>query len=133
LRKDFLSHPLQGDVVSTGNILLKITKTTNKRTGQVTVAHEIMGVITKTIRFRQLADYQYHPNPLDSLVQLRMSLEDWNVQKLEAFRMSHETGLVDDLRNMPPPIFTTTEWSLPYHYKQNPAVCKVMIKDNEVI
>lgn len=78
LRKDPLARPLNGDVLSTNNLLIKVMKQTHKRTGQVRYTHTIMGIVSKTVRFRALADFQTIPDPDCSIVRLRKDLGDWN-------------------------------------------------------
>ena len=51
---------------------------------------------------------------------------------ISKFRFTHEKGLVDPLRNFPPPAFSHTPLPLNYGYRQNPHVIKVMIRGKDV-
>ena len=128
LRPRPLSVPIFGDVISTANLYIKLIKKTHKKTGQVKLEYQIMGYISKTIRFRSIADFQYLPNESNPIVQLYKHLYDWNDAELDKFRFSFEKGLVDPLGMIAPPAFSSVQWPLQYNYKQNSAVLKVMVE-----
>lgn len=52
------------------------------------------------------------------------------VDGIEKFRFSHEKGIVEQLSNIPPPLFSPIETSLDYKYSQNPAIIKVRVDEN---
>jgi hypothetical protein len=52
------------------------------------------------------------------------------VDSISKFRFSHEKGLVHQLSNIPPPLFSPIETALDYKYAQNPAVIKVRVDEN---
>ncbi|KAJ7591219.1 RNA polymerase III transcription factor IIIC subunit-domain-containing protein [Mycena floridula] len=89
------SHPIAGDVVPTNNILLKITKRKRKRRdGQVEIIGEYkaeaVGVITKTARFRSMADFQYNPEMQDPVSKLRVAMDNLDVDSICTFRIPPE-------------------------------------------
>lgn len=51
---------------------------------------------------------------------------------IDNFRFTYEQGLVEDLKILPPPVFSFNEWALPYEYKQNPAIVKVLVQGQDV-
>lgn len=102
--EDPFSHPVPGDVTSTNNLLLKVVKRKRRRLNapQDSVSDkvekeftaEVVGDIPKTLRFRSkcaatrrdyaltlsshrlgMVDFQYQPDMLDPIAQLRMSME----------------------------------------------------------
>lgn len=52
------------------------------------------------------------------------------VDGISKFRFSHEKGLVQQLSNVPPPLFSPIETALDYKYSQNPAVIKIRVDEN---
>jgi hypothetical protein len=55
------------------------------------------------------------------------------VESISKFRFSHEKGLVEQLSNIPPPLFSPIETALDYKYSQNPAVIKVRVDENVIL
>ncbi|KAG9219138.1 hypothetical protein CCMSSC00406_0001548 [Pleurotus cornucopiae] len=91
------SHPIPGETVPTNNIILKIVKRKRKQArapyadgfeGEYTAT--AVGVATKTVRFRSMADYQYQPNPSDSLVKLRHAMETMDIQGIRSYAFPEE-------------------------------------------
>ncbi|KND00444.1 transcription factor TFIIIC subunit TFC1 [Spizellomyces punctatus DAOM BR117] len=136
---DPFSHPINGDIINTGNLLLKVTRRRKKRKG--TKAHsppmeespadvktQIIGTVTKTCRFRAIADYQWIPDQNDPIVQLRRSMHTFEADGIEHFSLANDKGPQENLRNMPPPSFSRIEWPLDYGYRQNFAVVKVLVR-----
>ncbi|CAG8481585.1 8635_t:CDS:2 [Dentiscutata erythropus] len=130
-------HPINGDIIPTANLLLKVTR----RRKKVTYHHtrrdsdeesikgfnfEIMGIISKTCRFRGMADYQHVPNPNDSIPRYRKALENFDINTI----MDFESLLKDerDEDNLPPPSFSRIECPTGYGYRQNMAVVKVLVQ-----
>ncbi|KAF8528978.1 RNA polymerase III transcription factor IIIC subunit-domain-containing protein [Hysterangium stoloniferum] len=148
------SHPVPGDVTSTNNMVLKVVKRKRKRLdaaesssaeiiGEYTA--DIVGTISKTLRFRSLADFQYQPDMSDPLAQLRFSMDKLDAQAINDFTFSKEKEdytvpdprvldplLVHDtadasnnavrsnLRLFPPPVFSRQGIPQMYNFKQNP-------------
>ncbi|KAJ3054727.1 tau 95 subunit of transcription factor TFIIIC [Rhizophlyctis rosea] len=86
---DPFCHPIHGEIVATSNVLLKVTRRRKKKTlperngdpmdvdeaENPWIVHvDVAGLVTKTCRFRALADYQYRPCSDDSMVKLRKSM-----------------------------------------------------------
>ncbi|CAG8779307.1 16399_t:CDS:2, partial [Cetraspora pellucida] len=85
-------HPINGDIIPTANLLLKVTRRRKKvknhhmrrdsddhdEESDKDINFEIMGIISKTCRFRGMADYQYVPNPNDSVPRYRKALETFD-------------------------------------------------------
>ncbi|KAJ3415690.1 tau 95 subunit of transcription factor TFIIIC [Chytridiales sp. JEL 0842] len=124
--EDPFSHPITGEVVETADLLLKVTRKRRKRpTGSngtyceddYMMKTEVVGMVSKTCRFRALADFQYLVNPEDPMYKLRKALGTFDVQGIEEFEISEEKGIAEDLRSMPPPVFSRIEWSQDYKYK----------------
>lgn len=91
------SHPIPGDIVSTNNILLKVTRRKRKvhatgeprqHIGEYTV--QTMGSIPKTVRFRSMADYQYQPDAEDPVAKLRLAMGSMDVESILAYRIPEE-------------------------------------------
>ncbi|KZS98062.1 hypothetical protein SISNIDRAFT_405697 [Sistotremastrum niveocremeum HHB9708] len=154
------SHPIPGDVTSTDNILMKVTKRKRKRKsaiegqplGEYTV--ELMGVIPKTARFRSMADFQFQPDPNDPLVKLRYALDYLDAKAIREFQISpekedyyveesaqepDEDGDIQmgepskrsNLRLFPPPIFGRQTIAQVYNFKANPGSIETSIVDEE--
>ncbi|TFK27098.1 hypothetical protein FA15DRAFT_587283 [Coprinopsis marcescibilis] len=85
------SHPIPGDVVNTNNLLLKVTRRRRKlpnEDGEIgEYKAEVVGVITKTARFRSMADFQYLPDMNDSVSQLRLAMGKMDVDAVSAYRV----------------------------------------------
>ncbi|KAJ3327941.1 tau 95 subunit of transcription factor TFIIIC [Blyttiomyces sp. JEL0837] len=89
---DPFSHPLIGEVISTSNLVLKVTRRKRKKpTGpngtfapqDQEMKTEVVGTVTKTCRFRALADYQYIMDRDDPIFKLRQSMGNYDVQHIE--------------------------------------------------
>ncbi|KAI8818977.1 RNA polymerase III transcription factor IIIC subunit-domain-containing protein [Fimicolochytrium jonesii] len=137
--EDPFSHPINGEIIQTSNILLGVTiRRKRKRTGSAAGAQEpvdpsqittrFMGTITKTCRFRAIADYQWTPDPHDPLVKLRRDMQVLDIEGIEKFVPARDRGPQENLRNMPPPAFSRIEWPFDYGYRQNIAVVKVLVR-----
>ncbi|KAF0391087.1 hypothetical protein F8M41_010778 [Gigaspora margarita] len=134
-------HPINGDIIPTANLLLKVTRRRKKVKGHHTrrdsddeesingFNFEIMGIISKTCRFRGMADYQYVPNPNDSIPRYMNALENFDINTILDFE-----SLLNDERdedNLPPPSFSRIECPTEYGYRQNMAVVKVLVQKGE--
>ncbi|TPX52602.1 hypothetical protein SeMB42_g01287 [Synchytrium endobioticum] len=139
------AHPIPGDVVSTGNLIIKVTKRKRKikHTDTFAAAHnacpnpyveiqtEVIGVASKTARFRSLADFQYLVSDEDSVYKVRQALEACDLDAIEGFELSADAGVSNQLRHIPPPLFSRVEWPVEYEYKQTSVHSKTTNKDTE--
>ncbi|KAF8803887.1 hypothetical protein BYT27DRAFT_7340686 [Phlegmacium glaucopus] len=90
------AHPIPGDVVGTNNLLLKVIKKKRKHVaddypctiGEYTA--EVVGIVSKTARFRSMVDYQYFPNMDDSVAKLRLAMDNMDVQSLCSYTIPRE-------------------------------------------
>src|ERR1043166_6225970 len=84
---DPFCHPINGDVIPTSNLLLKITSRKKKRKNKdlndeneeqsnvKDVNFDILGIISKTCRFRGMSDYQCIPSIKHPILEYRKALE----------------------------------------------------------
>ncbi|RIA87754.1 RNA polymerase III transcription factor IIIC subunit-domain-containing protein [Glomus cerebriforme] len=139
---DPFCHPINGDVIPTSNLLLKVTRRKKKRqnkngnreneeksNAKEDVKFDILGIINKTCRFRGMSDYQYVPNMNHPILEYRKALESLDVNKIMDFEsiinnMNEET-------NLPPPSFSRVECPMDYGYQQNTAVVKVLVNKDD--
>ncbi|KAJ3217872.1 tau 95 subunit of transcription factor TFIIIC [Dinochytrium kinnereticum] len=141
---DPFSHPIFGDVINTSNLLLKITRKRKKgrRSSEghdpkddFVVKTEIVGVVTKTCRFRSIADFQIIPNPTDPVTILRRHIAEYDIAGMEQFQFPHDFGGHKDattFRNFPPPAFSRIQWPQNYGYRENPNVkVNILEKDGQ--
>ncbi|CAG8807608.1 30502_t:CDS:10, partial [Gigaspora margarita] len=127
-------HPINGDIIPTANLLLKVTRRRKKVKGHHTrrdsddeesindFNFDIMGII-------RMADYQYVPNPNDSIPRYMNALENFDINTILDFE-----SLLNDERdedNLPPPSFSRIECPTEYGYRQNMAVVKVLVQKGE--
>ncbi|TPX55541.1 hypothetical protein PhCBS80983_g05232 [Powellomyces hirtus] len=145
---DPFSHPINGEIIHTANILLRVTTrrrrqksmgpsgdkrqdTVRRDNQEPKVTTTFLGTVTKTCRFRAIADYQWLIDPNDPMGQLRRSMHNFDADGIEKFTLQLDKGPRKNLRNMPPPSFSRIEWPLDYGYRQNMAVVKVLIRRND--
>jgi general transcription factor 3C polypeptide 5 (transcription factor C subunit 1) len=88
MRDDLFSRPVHGHIIPTSNLAIKIIKQKNQKTGETRIKYEVLGRISRTVRFRSLADYQVLPDPKNSIVQLRNDLHTWNGKYCDALIIS---------------------------------------------
>nr|CAG8633064.1 8404_t:CDS:2 [Entrophospora candida] len=120
---DPFSHPINGNVIPTSNLLLKVTRRKRRY-----VKCEVIGIISKTCRFRRIADYQYIPNPNDSIPKYRKALENLDAKAIMNFQSVINNKQEED--NLPPPIFSRIECSMEYGYRQHITASKVLVQDS---
>ncbi|KZW04045.1 hypothetical protein EXIGLDRAFT_13046 [Exidia glandulosa HHB12029] len=84
--RDPFAHPIQGDVVRTSNLVLKVVKRKRKDGTRGEYTATVVGSVGKTARFRAMADYQYIPDPQHHIVKLRHALDAMDVDAIKAFR-----------------------------------------------
>ncbi|KAJ2963002.1 hypothetical protein NQZ79_g1959 [Umbelopsis isabellina] len=126
---DPFSHGIVGNVVSTKNLLLKVTRQVKKSNPEEQVGDvkaEILGQIRKTCRFRGLADFQFLVPPENRIAKVKKAVVECDVDQMMQFNAAE-----DDYKNLelvPPPLFTRLEFPFDYSYQQNPAVAKVKVR-----
>ncbi|EIN10874.1 hypothetical protein PUNSTDRAFT_119730 [Punctularia strigosozonata HHB-11173 SS5] len=159
------SHPIPGDVGQCSNILLKITKRKRQRMndlgqqgGRGEYTAEAVGVITKSSRFRSMADFQYAPNTDDPVAKLRAAMDHLEVDAIKTFRMPGEEedyavpvhsfptidpnlchtekdvaakSLRSNMRLFPPPSWSRQQIPQLYNYKSNPASAVITSVNDE--
>ncbi|KAJ3075678.1 tau 95 subunit of transcription factor TFIIIC [Podochytrium sp. JEL0797] len=138
--EDPFSHPILGEVISTSNLLLRVSKKRKKVPSGPNGTYletdyrfdtEIVGLVTKTGRFRALADFQYLVNPEDPMFKLKQSLNEFDINGISNFEFSHDKGVQPDLRMIPPPSFSRIEWSLGYRYQQFTESTEIRMPKNQ--
>ncbi|CAG8472945.1 1742_t:CDS:2 [Racocetra fulgida] len=109
-------HPINGDIIPTANLLLKVTRRRkkvknhhmrrdsddNNEESVKDFNFEIMGII----------NYQCVPNPNDSVPRYRKALENFDIDTIMDFE-----SLLNDKReedNLPPPSFSRIECPMEY-------------------
>ncbi|KAI9332246.1 RNA polymerase III transcription factor IIIC subunit-domain-containing protein [Obelidium mucronatum] len=137
---DPFAHAVLGEVIATSNLLLRVSRKRRKRGSGVGGAHrdpedyrlvtEIIGIVTRTGRFRALADFQYCVDPSDPLFKLKKSLNTFDVEGISQFEFSTDTGVQPNLRMIPPPCFSKIEWALSYRYQQYTDITSVRVPTN---
>ncbi|KAJ3192280.1 tau 95 subunit of transcription factor TFIIIC [Irineochytrium annulatum] len=123
---DPFCHPIIGEIIPTSNLLLKYTRKRRKKpTGpdghwapeDVIEKTEIVGMVTKTARFR--ADFQFLVNPDDPMIRLRKAIAEYDIPEIEKFEFEKDQGIVENLRVTLPPVMSRTEWPPDYRYRPN--------------
>ncbi|PPQ95004.1 hypothetical protein CVT25_000241 [Psilocybe cyanescens] len=94
------AHPIPGDIVPANNLLLKVRRRKRKQSaasplhsanglvGEYTA--EVVGIVSKTVRFRSMVDYQYFPEPNDPVSSLRMAMSEMDVNYLSSYAIPPE-------------------------------------------
>ncbi|KAH6915161.1 RNA polymerase III transcription factor IIIC subunit-domain-containing protein [Coprinopsis sp. MPI-PUGE-AT-0042] len=92
------SHPIPGDVVNTNNLLLKVTRRRRKAKDGMSnegivgeYKAEVVGVVSKTVRFRSMADFQYTPDMNDPISKLRLAMDNMDVEAISKYRVARES------------------------------------------
>ncbi|GAA5804473.1 hypothetical protein HPULCUR_009968 [Helicostylum pulchrum] len=125
---DPFSHAIKGQILPTSKLLVKVTRRVKKnKEAEAKWETKIEGVVTNTLRFRNLADFQYLVPKEDKVYQLKEALSKGNVQHIIDYRVDENDG-IENLRSIPPPMFTLTEGVLSYGYRQNAPVLRVRVK-----
>uniref|UniRef100_A0A0W0FC86 Rna polymerase iii transcription factor n=1 Tax=Moniliophthora roreri TaxID=221103 RepID=A0A0W0FC86_MONRR len=97
------AHAVPGEVVPTNSIVLKVTRRRRKRVangsnaGNEDVSQvvgeykaEPIGVLSKTVRFRSMVDFQFQPDTSDPISELRSAMDNMNVEKLRSYKIPPE-------------------------------------------
>ncbi|KAJ2399358.1 tau 95 subunit of transcription factor TFIIIC [Coemansia sp. RSA 2559] len=123
--KDLASHPINGNVIPTQNLLVKVKRrtrvprhkdnnhsTSKTAAGDTETTAEIVGIITKTVRFRMLADFQVVPPPSDPLWTFSEILPSLDIEKLKEVGEGALFDSSTDTRNsyVPAPFLDRHGW-----------------------
>ncbi|KAF8639841.1 hypothetical protein AX17_001096 [Amanita inopinata Kibby_2008] len=87
------AHQIPGEVTCSNNIVFKITKRKRKTKDGGSVGEytaNATGVISKTVRFRSMIDYQYQPYIQDPVSQLRIAMDELNVEIMRTYAIPGE-------------------------------------------
>ncbi|KAG9015025.1 tau 95 subunit of transcription factor TFIIIC [Tulasnella sp. JGI-2019a] len=128
-----------GEAVHFNDMEMPLAENTNEWEAP-TFTTEALGTINKTVRFRAMADFQYAPDPMDSMIQLRKTMQKLDQSTLDAitnFQFDEEkedyslplsASPPDDptkpqnksnLRLPPFPLFSRATIPAQYNYKAN--------------
>ncbi|KAI8390287.1 RNA polymerase III transcription factor IIIC subunit-domain-containing protein [Blakeslea trispora] len=125
------AHPIRGDIIPSSKLLVKITRRVKKNKPveekEEPYQLEMLGVINKTLRFRALADFQYHVPSENRIRQLKEALMKGTLNKIIDFRISLDEKETE-LNHIPPPAFTPFEQVFDYNYRQNAPVLRVRVR-----
>ncbi|KAF9183756.1 tau 95 subunit of transcription factor TFIIIC [Haplosporangium sp. Z 767] len=142
--KDPFSIPIQGETISTANLLVKATRRfrVKRQPGaqrslppyrapkeddvpydeneEPELRFEMVGHIPKTTRFGGLADYQHIVDPRDEFSKIKSDLVNVEYENLIALKVDHTDPQEDDekLQLLPPPSIAKT--TVPNYYKYKP-------------
>ncbi|KAJ3564349.1 hypothetical protein NP233_g8347 [Leucocoprinus birnbaumii] len=148
------SHPIPGDVVGTNNLVLKVTKRRKKsQPGQTQDSPageykaEVVGIMSKTVRFRSMVDFQFEPEAADPISKLRKSMHDMDVNAICQYAIPPEPSgpssmpaninpsllptPQSSLRLIPPPIFSRQGIPQAYNFRANTASVPTSVIDEE--
>lgn len=148
------AHPIPGDAVATNNLVLKVTKRRKKvQSGKTQhwapgeYKAEIVGVMSKTVRFRSMVDFQFEPEGADPISKLRRSMHEMDVDAIRQYtippeQMSQSSVSLNmgpsflpaprsNLRLFPPPLFSRQGIPQPYNFRANTASVVTSVVDDE--
>lgn len=125
------SHPLTGAIVEDNGtkILIKITRFNDRNPPVIT----ILGSVTKTCRFRGLADFQFSPDPDGPIPCLVNSLHTRCIESIGTFQLAPSLNLqyLKDCEMIPPPLFSRIDVPFNYQFRQCAGVVPVMVGSGE--
>ncbi|KAI8882142.1 hypothetical protein K501DRAFT_286034 [Backusella circina FSU 941] len=134
-KTDIFSHPIKGDILPSTRLLVKVTRRVrrHRETGEIVEEDEkeegwkteVLGSVTKTLRFRAMADFQRLVPQDEPLFQLKKSLQTGNTENILNFDMRNSDNCKTHL---PPPTFSVAEVPFSYNYRQNAPVVRVRMK-----
>ncbi|KAF3932655.1 hypothetical protein ABW19_dt0201448 [Dactylella cylindrospora] len=137
---DALAPPIQGKPARTRAMLLKITVPKGKGPGsngatgkQQDVPKtlkalkgryraEFVGWMDHSVRFRDLADYQWNTRNSSWARNVEENLMELDLQALKKFRMSDKISSDETTEIIRPPTFTHIKYPHVYGFRQNPAI-----------
>ncbi|KAM0756576.1 hypothetical protein T439DRAFT_376745 [Meredithblackwellia eburnea MCA 4105] len=124
-------HPVPAHIFDSGNIILKVTRRKRKRPrlsedGETVLEEgvvmvEPIGVATKTVRFRSMADYQFNPQvSQDPILDLVDSIKSMDVEAIQNFSFPPPDENFTEDMYLPPPTFSRVTVPQIYDYKPSP-------------
>ncbi|EWC47362.1 hypothetical protein DRE_00330 [Drechslerella stenobrocha 248] len=135
---DALAPPIRGHPARTRAVVLKITVPKGKGPGAGSDGQqdipkilkglngkykaEAVGFVDHTIRFRDMADYQWNTRNSAWAKNVEENLMELDLQALKRFRMSEKLSADETTEIMRPPTFTHIKYPHVYGFRQNPAV-----------
>ncbi|KAG0132598.1 RNA polymerase III transcription factor IIIC subunit-domain-containing protein [Tuber indicum] len=141
--EDIMQPPIQSKTVETNNILLKIRIPKRKRApgegpdersvlerlrdAGEECAIEAVGTIAQTVRFRDMANYQFNTADVEIVRRVRDELGGLEYARIKNFDIPPSRGLRDPHPILPPPSFSNTAMQHNYYYRQNPAIKKTLV------
>ncbi|KAI8361576.1 hypothetical protein B0O80DRAFT_494118 [Mortierella sp. GBAus27b] len=111
--RDPFSIPIQGETISTPNLVLRATRRL------LNSVFEIVGAIPKTARFSGLADYQHIVDPREEVLKIKNDLVNMDYESLISVKIDNTTPAEDiaTLQLLPPPIIGKSIVPMPFKYK----------------
>lgn len=88
---------------------------------------ETVGMIERTVRFRDMANYQFNTSRSPFISKLKSTVLDCQYAHLRTFTLRPSKGYQPVLEILPPPSFSNTVMQHTYYYRQNPAIKKALI------
>ncbi|KAH8147705.1 uncharacterized protein LAJ45_08170 [Morchella importuna] len=88
---------------------------------------ETVGMIERTVRFRDMANYQFNTSRSPFVAKIKSTVLDCSYPSLQQFALSPGKGHQPILEILPPPSFSNTVMQHTYYYRQNPAIKKALI------
>ncbi|KAF3933074.1 hypothetical protein ABW20_dc0108660 [Dactylellina cionopaga] len=137
---DALAPPIQGRPARTRAVLLKVTVPKGKGPKANSAAEneqnipkilkdlngrykaEAVGWVDHTIRFRDMADYQWNTRNSAWARNVEENMMELDLQALKRFRMSDTISVDETTEIMRPPTFTHINYPFVYGFRQNPAI-----------
>ncbi|TGZ83100.1 hypothetical protein EX30DRAFT_317083 [Ascodesmis nigricans] len=87
---------------------------------------EVVGMIEQTVRFRDMANFQYNHRDNPHVQKMRDTIFKGNYEDISKFKVSSESG-VSRVESVVPPFMSITPIPHAYYYRQNPAIKKTLI------
>ncbi|KAI8349032.1 transcription factor IIIC, subunit 5 [Mortierella sp. GBAus27b] len=141
--RDPFSIPIQGETISTPNLVLRATRRykVKRQPGSrrslppyraptdddipydenetPQLSFEIVGAIPKTARFSGLADYQHIVDPREEVLKIKNDLVNMDYESLISVKIDNTTPAEDiaTLQLLPPPIIGKSIVPMPFKYK----------------
>ncbi|KAM0793466.1 hypothetical protein ACM66B_000909 [Microbotryomycetes sp. NB124-2] len=125
--QDPFHHPVQGNIARSANVVLKLVKRRRKQplkddlgtvTHSGTYSVQLAGIVTQTVRFRAMADFQYRAPTQDPMTQLALDLKKLDANALQAFSWPEPSEEYEETAFLPPPRFCIDAVPKVYDYRQ---------------
>ncbi|KAL7273084.1 tau 95 subunit of transcription factor TFIIIC [Rhizina undulata] len=89
---------------------------------------EAVGMIERTVRFRDMANYQCNYSNSHFVKKVENHMLHCDFEQLSKFELGQGRGYQPDLEILSPPAFSNTVMQHTYYYRQNPAIKKAIIR-----